>query len=103
MPRQDGTGPMGQGGRTGRGNGQCGGQGVGAGAGAMGGRRRRLRNGMGAEQASALVSGEASTNATQHPGQEVAELKEQVRQLTEAVQALAQKMNEPQKPASPRA
>lgn len=69
----------------------------------MGGGRRRLRNGMAAGQASALRANETSAVLAQHPGQEVAELKLQVQQLTQAVQALAQKMNEPQKSASPRA
>ena len=36
MPRKDGTGPMGQGPRSGRRTGACGGQGKGQGAGGMG-------------------------------------------------------------------
>ena len=101
MPGFDGTGPKGQGGRTGRGQGRCGGRGTGTAGAPQGGGRRRLqmRNGMGMQQPEASAPIGASSGATQRSGllasgQEVAELKQQVQQLTETVRVLTQKRNE---------
>lgn len=105
MPRRDGTGPMGQGAGSGRGLGRCVSQETAARSSPTGGGRRRLRMRMGQGRGRTTEEMTASSSVQRSDclasDQGIAELRQQVRQLTETVQALTHKMDEPRKPASP--
>ena len=102
MPRCNVTGSMVHGTRTGQGMGRCDRQGCGTG-GMMGGGRRFLRMGQARTwNLAAINSWAVQSTRIDASSQQLTRLEQQVQWVTQNVQALAPKLNDPRQPAPSR-